>query len=216
MPVAVTSPVPSSKSVLISLSGCRACGSSSATGCGKEAFFVRPGDGAAVRLVSQIIEMTQEFRGVLQARAFHVVFLPVAGLCGRCQILAAGAASRQAADRGTLAVDPGGGAGGGRGPTGRYGPCESTTRRRGPAAAASCGRARRLVPAADHGLPAQYPRAALAAGYLADATCLTQTSLAQRFRRGRHEAGSGRFPVIGADSPAWRLALSRVMTWSDR
>jgi hypothetical protein len=36
---------------------------------------------------------------------------PVAGLCGRCQILASCAASRQAADRGRLAVDPGGGAG---------------------------------------------------------------------------------------------------------
>src|SRR6266550_5798429 len=70
----------------------------------------------------------------------------------------------------------------------------------------ACGRSR----------PALHPRAALVAGYLADARCLTQTSLAQRFRRGRHEAVSGRFPVIGADSPAWRLALSRLMTWSDR
>ena len=49
-------------------------------GCGKEAFFVRPGDGAAVSAVSQISEMTQEFRGVLQARAFHVVFLPHGGV----------------------------------------------------------------------------------------------------------------------------------------
>jgi hypothetical protein len=70
----------------------------------------------------------------------------------------------------------------------------------------ACGRSR----------PAMHPRAALVAGYLADARCLTQTSLAQRFRRGRHEAVSGRLPVIGADSPAWRLALSRLMTWSDR
>jgi hypothetical protein len=36
---------------------------------------------------------------------------PVAGLCGRCQILALCAASRQAADRGRLTVDPGGLAG---------------------------------------------------------------------------------------------------------
>ena len=44
-------------------------------GCHKEAFLVLPGDGAAVRAVTQIGEMAQEFRGVLQARAFHVVFL---------------------------------------------------------------------------------------------------------------------------------------------
>ena len=34
-------------------------------GCGKEAFFVRLGDGATVSAVSPISEMTQEFRGVL-------------------------------------------------------------------------------------------------------------------------------------------------------
>jgi hypothetical protein len=45
-------------------------------GCGKETFFVRPGDSATVSAVSQISEMAQEFRGVLEARAFHVVVLP--------------------------------------------------------------------------------------------------------------------------------------------
>src|SRR6266566_57798 len=48
----------------------------------KQAFLVPPGTGAAMRAVSQISEMAQEFRGVLRARAFHVVFLPVWGSCG--------------------------------------------------------------------------------------------------------------------------------------
>src|SRR5690242_6386529 len=71
----------------------------------KEAFFVLAADGAAVRAVSQISEMAEEFRGVLRARAFHVVFLSWGGYAGRCQILASGAPAGQAADGGGIAVD---------------------------------------------------------------------------------------------------------------
>src|SRR6185437_6920445 len=77
----------------------------------KEAFLVLAADGAAVRPVSQISEMAQEFRGVLQARAFHVVFLSWGGYAGECQILASGAPAGQAADGGGVAIDPGSGAG---------------------------------------------------------------------------------------------------------
>src|SRR5712692_2600863 len=47
----------------------------------KEAFLVLPGDGATVSAVSQISEVAEEFRGVLQARAFHVVFLSLWQVC---------------------------------------------------------------------------------------------------------------------------------------
>jgi hypothetical protein len=43
----------------------------------KEAFLVLAADGAAVRAVSQISEVAQEFRGVFRARAFHVSSFPV-------------------------------------------------------------------------------------------------------------------------------------------
>ena len=43
-------------------------------GGGKEAFLFPSGGGTAVTAVTQISEMAQEFGGVLQARAIHVVF----------------------------------------------------------------------------------------------------------------------------------------------
>ncbi len=46
-------------------------------GCRKQTFLVPPGAGVAMRAVSQISEMAQEFRGVLRARAFHVSSFPV-------------------------------------------------------------------------------------------------------------------------------------------
>ena len=54
-------------------------------GGGKEAFLVPSGGGAAVTAVAQISEMAQEFGGVLQARAIHVVF---SSLCWGMRLVA--------------------------------------------------------------------------------------------------------------------------------
>src|SRR5690348_3234491 len=109
-PVAVTSPVPSSKSVLISLRTCRACESSSVMAAEKKRSLSWR-RAAPPCVPSRRSAKWRRSSAVYSRRGLSMSF-PFLGVCaGRCQILASGAPAGQAADRGGVAVDPGSGAG---------------------------------------------------------------------------------------------------------
>src|SRR4029077_6520990 len=110
-PVAVTAPVPSNKSVLISLRTCQACESSSVMAAENKRSLswrrrappcVPSRRSAKWRRSSAVYSR----RGLSMSSSFLG-----GGYAGGCQILTSGAAAGQAADGGGVAVDPGGGAG---------------------------------------------------------------------------------------------------------